>query len=231
MRRFYKEVSVREDDGLFAVQLDGRSVKTPSGAPLRLPSRALAGAIAREWHSQDEEVRPASMPLTQLASTVLDRFPAARAAVVDHLMGYAGADLLCYRASGPADLVRRQEQIWQPLIDWVETLIGARMSVTTGVIPVPQPADALDALCRRLDGLDDWHLAALQVAVTATGSLILGLALLERRLSAEEAFAASQLDETYQNELWGEDAEAVKSRTVRHNDITSIGAFLELSES
>ena len=69
-KRFYKDVTVTEDLG---IALDGRPVKTPMKAPLVLPTRALADAVAAEWAEQGEEIKPATMYLTKLANTAIDR--------------------------------------------------------------------------------------------------------------------------------------------------------------
>lgn len=53
-KRFYKQVTAREaDDGNgWTVMLDYRTLKTPSKRPLKLPTLALAKAIAAEWEYQ-----------------------------------------------------------------------------------------------------------------------------------------------------------------------------------
>lgn len=228
IRRFYKAADVAAIDGGFAVVLDGKPVRTPIGSQLRAPSQGLAEAMAAEWQAQGTTVEPASMPLTQLASTVLDRVGLNRAAIVDELLNYAATDLLCYRAEEPAELVERQANQWQPLLDWVRDRCGAVLAVTSGVIPVAQPAEALAALRQQVDLQDDWRLTALQSATAASGSLVLALALLEKRLSAEQVFFASQLDEFYQAELWGEDEEAEGRRERLRRDIAATDEFARL---
>jgi len=209
--------------------LDGKNVRTPVGQILLVPSASLAEAIAGEWQAQGETIRPHDMPLTQLASTALDRVIPNRPAIVDQLVAYAGTDLLCYRAEGPQDLVERQESLWQPLIDWASAIFHIELRVTCGVIPVAQPATTLARLTDVVERYDPLQITALQSAVAAMGSLLLGLALVEGRLSYEEAFAASTLDETYQIELWGADDEALRAREALRKDIASARHFLELS--
>jgi chaperone required for assembly of F1-ATPase len=228
MKRFYSEAAtVGRSDG-FVITLDGKPVRTPAGQILLLQSSALAEAIANEWSTQGENILPERMPLTQLASTALDRVIPNRPAILAQLLDYGKTDLLCYRAHGPGDLVERQDQVWQPLIDWAMASFDVVLRVTRGIIPVEQPEASLAALINVLERYDDMRLTALQSAVAATGSLLLGLALVEGRLDAEAAFAASQLDETYQAELWGEDAEAAKARLSLRNDIAAAAQFIDL---
>lgn len=229
MKRFYSLAAVVQSDEGYTIALDGKTVRTPAGRVLTVRHAPLAEAIAGEWLAQGETIRPDSMPLSQLASTALDRVIPNRPAIVSQLVNYAGTDLLCYRAEGPRDLVERQERLWQPLVDWVTATFGVELRVTRGVIPVEQPEGTLRSLEEILGRYDDLQITALQSAVAAMGSLFLGLALVEGRLSAEESFAASQLDETYQIELWGEDAEAGRAREALRKDIASAWRFLELS--
>ena len=211
MKRFYEKAAVMPEGDGYAIALDGRSVKTPLSHSLKVPVLALAEAIAGEWRAQTEKIDPECMPLTRLANTALDRVSRMREAVIGQLLDYASADLLCYRVATPLDLVRRQQTYWQPIVDWAAEALSAPLRVTQGIVAVPQPSEALAALRHKLDGYDDWVLTGLQGIVTVTGSLLLGLAVLEGRLSAEQAVTASQLDELYENELWGDDAEAGKT--------------------
>ena len=229
IKRFYKQAAVAAmTDGGFSVTLDGRSVRTPGGAPLRLPTAALAEAIAEEWRVQGTHVLPHTMPLMQLAATALDRIPPQREAVIDALLDFAATDLLCYRAPEPRDLAERQNRHWQPLLDWAMTQFDAPLRVTHGVMPVPQSEEALVALRRAIAAHETWRLTALQSATVVTGSLILGLALVNGRLDAETVFVVSQLDESHQIELWGEDAEAEERRHHLRHDINAVGRMIYL---
>jgi chaperone required for assembly of F1-ATPase len=162
-------------------------------------------------------------------ATALDRVGPMRAQAVDELVRYGGTDLLCYRAAEPPDLVERQTAMWQPLLDWAELRFAARLAVTAGLMPQPQPADTLDALRRAVEPVEALGLTGLLAATGAAGSLILALALREGRLSADEAWALSQLDETFQIERWGEDDEATRRRARLRADLLAAGRFLALA--
>jgi chaperone required for assembly of F1-ATPase len=228
MKRFYSQAAVAQSDEGYTITLDGKTVRTPAGRTLMVQHAPLAEAIADEWLAQGETIHPHSMPLSQLASTALDRVIPNRGVIVSQLVNYAGTDLLCYRAEAPRDLVERQDRLWQPLVDWVTASFGVELRVTCGVIPVAQPDATLLRLGEVLARYDDMQITALQSAVAAMGSLLLGLALVEQRLTAEESFAVSQLDETYQIELWGEDPEAARARAALRKDIAAAWRFLEL---
>lgn len=230
MKRFYREATVACGDDVHGVLLDQRPLRTPAKRHLTAPSRGLAEAIAAEWQAQTDEIRPHAMPLTRLASTAVDRMPAQRAAAIDEAAGYVSAELVCYRAAEPLELVRRQQRVWQPLLDWATETYGVRMHVTTGLLPVAQPAAAAARLRAVIEDLDDWSLVGVHAATTALGSLILGLALLEARIDAARALQASLLDELFEIERWGQDVEIERRHAALRRDVEAAAVFLERLE-
>jgi chaperone required for assembly of F1-ATPase len=210
------------------VFLDSKSLATPAKAPLLLPSRGLAEAIAAEWAAQGERLQPASLPLTQLANTAVDRVASNPASVLLDLLAYAAADLLCYRAEQPESLVERQQSRWQPLLDWLALRHDAPLLVHAGIIANPQPEASLAALRRHLSGLSPFALAGLGAATQTAGSLVIALALHEGKIGADEAFELSELDATFQIERWGEDPEATARRQRLRQDLREIQRFMQL---
>lgn len=228
MKRFYQKAEPAKRAGGYAITLDGRPIKTPGKRDLLVPSGVLAAAIAEEWNAQEIEVRTATMPLTRLATTTLDRVATQRDAIIRQTANYAGTDLVCYRATHPPALAARQQAVWQPLIDWAVLRYDAPLVVTTGVIPKTQSATSLRAFAAAVTENDDFALTALHVATAACGSLIIALALFEGHLDAEGAFTAAQLDESFQIEAWGEDAEAAERRRALAADIQAAARFISL---
>lgn len=234
MKRFYREVTVAstpddvQDAAGFRVLLDGRQVKSPSGRTLAVPTPKLAEAMAEEWDAQEEKILPATMPLTQLSFTAIDRIAPEQEDVAARIAKYGETDLLCYRAESPADLVKRQAGAWDPLLAWAGDELGARLSVTGGILPVSQPEAALKALSAAVRELEPFRLTALASVVQAAGSLIVGMALVRGHLTAEGAIEASQLDESYQSEKWGEDKESVERLKGLQAEISQAETFLGL---
>ena len=208
MKRFYEQADVEAVADGMAVTLDGKTVNTPAQRPLVLPNGLIAGAIAREWSAQDETIEPDSMPLMRLAATAIDRVADNRHAVVDEIAEFGETDLICYRAAEPDDLKVRQAEAWQPLLDWCAERYGARLAVTEGVVAVAQERAAIEALRAAVDIYDVFALAALHTITTATGSLVLALALTEGHIDARAAWLFSRVDEMFQAERWGMDEEA-----------------------
>ena len=226
MKRFYKEATVEARDDGYAIALDGRPVRTPAKALLLVPSATLAEAIAEEWNGQGEEILPGGMPTMAIACTAIDLIAKDRDGAVGELIEFAGHELLCYRADRPQELIERQELVWQPLLDWAEGRYGAGLAVGSGFAHVEQPAEALAALKVAVETYDDFQLAALATAVRACGSLVIGLALTEGHVHADEAFAASELDESFQIERWGEDPIARDRRDGVRRELGSVARFL-----
>ncbi|HEY2033592.1 MAG TPA: ATP12 family protein [Rhizomicrobium sp.] len=208
MKRFYKDVSIAEENSSFRVLLDGRTLKTQAKATLAMPTRTLAEAVAEEWRAQGEDIDPPNMFLTRLCFAAIDGVKADRAKVADHALSYGASDLLCYRAEYPEELHERQAATWDPLLDWAAQRHGARLKVAHGIVFHEQPTKALAGLQEAIDAQDDFALAALHNAATITGSLVIALALVDGHLTAEEAFSAATLDDAFQSEKWGTDEEA-----------------------
>jgi chaperone required for assembly of F1-ATPase len=214
-KRFWTKSTVGEEAGGYVVLLDGRPIRTPSRAILAVPTRGLAGAVAEEWDRQEEVIRPATMPMTRIANTAQDRVAPEFDAVARIVAAYGETDLLCYRADGPAELVRRQREAWDPLLDWAAERFGARLCPTTGVVPVAQPGAALDRLAAAVTDRSAWRLTALHELVVLTGSLVAGLAVAEGACAPEEAWTLSRIDEDWQIAQWGSDSEAEASAARR----------------
>lgn len=230
MKRFYKEAAAEAGEGGHRVLLDGRPMRTPAKAVLVVPTPELAGAIAAEWRAvpADAEINVSHLPLTRLATTGLDRVTGQRERVLEDTAKYAASDMLCYRAPEPATLVERQRATWQPLLDWAAERYGAPLAVIEGMTFAEQPAGAVARLRDAVAAHDDLALSALYNLTHITGSLVVALAVAEGRLSAEEAFAAAQLDELYQIERWGEDPIAAQRHEGIRRDIDAAARFLAL---
>lgn len=224
-RRFYQTVRIARIDPTVAasqqrsqayrVLLDGKELRTPAKGRFVIPTPALATAIAAEWQAQREHIDPESMPLTRLTNSAIDGVTDRQAEVGADIVNYLGSDLVCYRAADPSELVRRQAEAWDPVLDWCQAALGIKLSVTTGIVPIAQPAAAGAALAQWLLRLDAFALAAAHAMTTLLGSAVLTVAHAEGRLACAEAWAAAHIDEDFQAEKWGVDSVA-KARRDRH---------------
>lgn len=233
MKRFWDTAEAAATESGWRILLDGRPVRLPGGTVLQVPVETLARAIAAEWAdaggAKGGEMSFADTPLTRLAGTAQERVAVDPWPTIDAIARYGESDTLCYRAEAPDKLVRRQQEGWQPWLDWVAEEYGAPLRVATGIVPLKQHRGSIAALRKAVAGFDAFGLAGLGIAVPALGSLVLGLALARRLLDAERAHALGALDELYQAELWGEDAEAAARRRTIAADVALSARFMELA--
>ncbi len=231
MKRFWKSVEVEREGEEWDVRLDGRPVRTPARVPLLVPTKALADAIAEEWRSVEGTVDPRAMPLTGLANAAIDRVAPDRGAFAGRLGHYAEADLACYRNNWPPELVKRQADAWDALLAWARRRYDVDFSTTSGLTPIPQPVATVDQLGHAVAALDSFHLAGLSPLVTIGGSLIAGLAVVEKAITPEQAWEAVTIDDRWQLEQWGTDAEAETALENREGAFFAAARFLELLDA
>ena len=225
VKRFYEEARATADGG---IALDGKPVRTPSRELLAVPSRALAEAIADEWNAQGDRIDPRAMPLTGLANAAIDRIAPDKDAFALGLAAYGESDLLCYRAEAPQRLVDRQAETWDPILAWARRRYDVDFEVTSGIVHKSQPKATVDRLAHAVLARSAFELAGLSPLVTISGSLVIALAMAEGAIGFDAAWAAAALDEQWQAEHWGEDADAAAALGARQRDLEAAARFLSL---
>lgn len=231
MRRFYREASSARCDGGWRVELDGRAIKTQGGKPQILPTQPLAAALAAEWAGQGEALDPARFVLRDLADYALDAVAPAPEEAIASLLPYAETDTLCYRAD-PVDPLRAlQDQAWDPLLDAAEARWDIRFERVGGVIPRPQPPATIARLERVLAALDPFALAALRNTASLAASLVIGLAAIEPGAEAAALWDAANLEEGWQADHWGRDAEAEARQAKRRAAFLTAVDFARLARA
>jgi chaperone required for assembly of F1-ATPase len=231
---FVEPSLVARAGGTFGVALDGKPLKTPAGTEIAVASRTLAEAMVAEWQGcvprgKAPKINFAKLPLTRIVGTALDRIPPKRAEILDELIAYAETELLCFRAAEPASLVERQAKIWQPLLDWLALSYDAPLIVSHSIAAPDQPPSSLAALRKAMAAMDDLKLAGIGVAVAASGSLVVSLALADGRIDAAQAFDACELDASFQIERWGEDSESTARRAGVRSELIVAERFFGLA--
>ena len=228
-KRFWTEAGISATEGGFGVHLDGRRVRTPAKAELIVPTRAMAEVIATEWDAQESKIVPDTMPVTRAANAAIDKVAHQHAEVARMIADYGDSDLLCYRAESPAELAARQAEAWDPLLDWAESVLSARLQPRTGVMHQPQEVEPLVRLHAQVEMLDKWALTAFHDLVSLSGSLIIGFAAIHDRQPAERLWQMSRIDETWQQEQWGNDEEAAAVALRKESDFLNAKPFYDLS--
>ena len=230
MKRFWKEAAAVAEDGGWGVALDGKPIRTPGREPLAVPSEALAQALAEEWNSVSETVNSREMRLTGLANAAIDRVAPDPESFAADLARYGESDLTCYRADTPRELIARQAEVWDPLLAWGRRRFDVDFRTTCGIVHVSQPEATVGQLAHAVAALDAFRLAGLSPLVAIGGSLVAGLAVLEGQITAEQAWSAVTVDEQWQREQWGADAEAEAALEAKRRDFFAATCFLELLE-
>ncbi|WP_420431974.1 ATP12 family chaperone protein [Hyphobacterium sp.] len=224
-KRFYKAVSVAETERGWTLQLDGRGIRTPMKNRLVAPTQTLAQLMAAEWDAQGKRIDPFTMPITRLAHGAIDSAATNRDAIIGEALKFAETDLLRHRGED-AELARRQADEWDSYLEWAEKTLGANLPAVTGIMPAETTPKAIAALQAKAKAYDAWQLTALGQATALTASALLGFALVERHATADEVFSASRVDETFQAEHWGEDAEAAARAERLRGECLAIGSMI-----
>jgi chaperone required for assembly of F1-ATPase len=227
-QRFYEAATSQPEAGGFAVLLDGKVIRTPARQPLIFPTQALGDAVAAEWQDQQKEIDPAQMPLTRLSNSIIDGVTASASAVAAEVEKYLGSDLLFYRADGPDRLVARQQELWDPILAWARTALGARFELVEGVIHIAQPPQSIKAAADAIPR-DPWRLGAVHSLTTLTGSALIALALALKAVSPEAALRAAHVDEDWNMELWGRDTLALARREQQLSEMNAAATVLALT--
>ena len=230
-KRFWTATTVAELPEGYTVHLDGRPVRTPAKAPVMLPTRPLAEEIAAEWDAQEGKIVPTSMPVTRAANAAIDKVAHQHAEMARMIADYGDSDLLCYRAESPAELAARQAEAWDPLLDWAESELSARLETRTGLMPHPQDPATLARLHREVEVLDIWAMTAFHDLVGISGSLVIGFAALRGAWPAHALWQASRIDEVWQQEQWGKDEDAERVARGKEIDFISAKRFHDLSRA
>lgn len=228
MKRFYKQVELEETASGYGLLLDARALKTPMKTRLLVPTAKLAEEISAEWQAVEDEIAPMRMPMTALAFTCMDRVMTQRDELVRQMVQYAGNDLICYRETEDKVLADQQNQAWDSWVDWAAREMGMKFTITGGIMPVDQPVEVADKAAEQLAELSDWHLTLLVRLASLGGSFTLAMALVKGAIGAEKFHQLSQLDELYQMEKWGADAEAQERLDGILSECEACGQFLEL---
>ncbi|MGE4612165.1 MAG: ATP12 family protein [Paracoccaceae bacterium] len=227
-KRFWKEVSVKREDAGYGIYLDGKQLKTPLKTSLLAPNKTVAKGIAAEWDAVGEKINPLEMHLTRCANATLDKVTVEHGAVAAMLAEYGGTDLLCYRATGPVELVARQAETWDPLLEWMRAEYDVKLISVSGVMHVPQPEQGQAKLLEMTLAFDPWRLTAFHDLVTISGSLVLALAVAKKHLSAQDVWPLSRVDEIWQEEQWGVDDVASAAAKVKLSDFLKAASLMEM---
>lgn len=203
-RRFYKNVTIAQSNGLYEINLDSRKLKTPLGKVLQVPIEPLAIAVATEWDAQEKNISFQTMHMTGLCNTALDNpTKKTKESLADYIVGFLESDTICYRQEEPMELAELQRNEWDPVLEWFCKRYDVIVNPTSCIDGLIVPQLSKDVLTRHLLSYNFWSLTGMQYAVEALRSIILTLVTVDRLLSTEKAATLSQLELEFQISRWG----------------------------
>nr|WP_280109470.1 ATP12 family protein [Liberibacter crescens] len=228
-KRFYKDVSIRKIEDKFFIELDNEILKTPLNRDLAVFSEDLAFFIADEWRSQKDEIDLFTMPITRIVNSFLDKSEENSKEIFQDLLSLLETDMLFYRVDSPRELVERQSQRWDPLIDWMARVFGANFILSRGISYKKQPLEAINAFSGALQKYNSQiMLSCLHMMATFTNSVLVSLAVAENIISINEAWEIAYLEEDWMNDYWGYDSEAQKRREFYFREINAVFTVLSV---
>jgi len=227
-KRFWSSVAIESRDAQYVILLDGRLVKTPAKATLIIPTHAMAKAIAGEWDAQKDKIDPRTMPTTRSANAAIDKVTPQKPEVSALISAYGEDDFLCYRAPAPQELFERQREAWDPILAWATEVLDAPLLTVEGVMHVEQPANSVNNLTALVSVQTPFELVALHDLVSMSGSLVIGLAAQAGAFDTDDLWIRSRLDELWQIEHWGQDAEADATAAIKRDAFLHADRFYKL---
>lgn len=220
----FKSIEKTKVEQGFHILLDGKPMRTSAGNTVAPARETHADAIVSEWCGVSGKINLLAMPHTRLAMAIADFDDALKAEKIAHILSYAMTDMLCFREPQDEALIKQQKASWDPWVEWIGKTFAAKFVVTSGLMPHQNHPD-LTSVESYLTGLSPIKLIALDHYVNVTGSMILGMAFLEKAISLPEVVAAAFLEEEYQAEKWGADEEAAERRRAIQQELELMASY------
>ncbi|XP_063887901.1 ATP synthase mitochondrial F1 complex assembly factor 2-like isoform X3 [Scylla paramamosain] len=199
-RRFYKNVTVAGNGGIYEVNLDLHKLKTPKGHTLQIPNYGLALAVAQEWAVTKDKIVPSLMHLTGLSYTVIDNpNHETKWDTVHKTLEYLDTDTLLFREDQGEELNTLQAKEWGPILEWFNKKFDADIKPCPGLFGADIPDPVRETIRRYLLSYDMWAVNGFLYGVEALKSVILTIAAAERKITAEKASFLSRLELEYQS--------------------------------
>lgn len=233
MKRFYTFSSSKKTAEGHEIQLDGKTIKTPSGQKMLASTKALADVLVAEWAAQEEKVKPETMPLTQILTTKIDKIRD-REAITEAAMRYLDTDLICYWTKEPEEIAMRQKQVWGRWVKWFDEHFEVPLDTTKKIEALTQDPEAHKRAWNYIESLDEAYFTILHIVTSLSGSLVLSMAFIEGDITPEEIFEASYLEELYRGEIYNEELHGTApneeaEREAFKRDIQAAQMYLELA--
>ena len=226
--KYWKNVrKEKQTDNSFCIYLDEICLKSDKGNNIKL-SAQLADEVVREWNAEGKIDSIKNSFHTKLCFSVADMTKKERENVLGRLVEYGNCDPICYIADQPTKLHLKQKDLYSPLIDWAENFFSIKLNNGSGLLFIEQPALNSGKIKTYLDGLDNFHLAAINEITKCLGSLFTCLALYKNVVSQEFAWEVANVEDNFRIELWGEVEEETLIKSVNFDHFNNLVKILKM---
>ena len=218
---------VQGKKGKYLLNINNKSLKTPDGNIIELPSMKLAKILLKDYESSFKSkplniVRP-----IKITNTAIDKIKPNNIFYINEITDNLNNDMICYFANSPVELVDLQNKEWLPLINYMESSYNIELIYTSKLFSINQKPDSLLKLKNILNEINIFKLSAIYTLSQITKSIIISLALVNNKISAKKAFENSNLEELYQISKWGKDEEAFDRLNTIKVDIRNIKKYYD----
>jgi chaperone required for assembly of F1-ATPase len=201
-------------------------LKTPGKNPVVLPNYFLAQELANEWQAKYKDSNKRFF-LTPIINTAIDQVQVNKEKWFDECLFYAHHDVVLHWVDENDALYAMQQLEWRPLIDYVETDVGVKLHVATTIQAAPQD-DEFIAHCKHfLASLSDIELIFFKELSSILHSFIIPYAYWNSKVTKQELFIKSYLEEVYQMDKWGVVDEQEKRHVHLKDVISCLCRYLE----
>ena len=218
---------VQGKKGKYLLNINNKSLKTPDGNIIELPSIKLAKILLKDYESSFKSkplniVRP-----IKITNTAIDKIKPNNIFYINEVADNLNNDMICYFANSPVELVDLQNKDWLPLINYMKSSYNIELIYTSKLFSINQKPDSLLKLKNILNEINIFKLSAIYTLSQITKSIIISLALVNNKISAKKAFENSNLEELYQISKWGKDEEAFDRLNTIKVDIRNIKKYYD----
>jgi len=218
---------VQSKKGKYLLNINNKSLKTPDGNIIELPSMKLAKILLKDYESSFKSkplniVRP-----IKITNTAIDKIKPNNIFYINEITDNLNNDMICYFANSPVELVDLQNKEWLPLINYMKSSYNIELIYTSKLFSINQKPDSLLKLKNILNEINIFKLSAIYTLSQITKSIIISLALVNNKISAKKAFENSNLEELYQISKWGKDEEAFDRLNTIKVDIRNIKKYYD----
>ena len=218
---------VQGEKDKYLININNKSMKTPDGNLIELPSMKLAKILLKDYEFNFKTKPSSIVSPIKITNTAIDKIKPNNIFYINEIVDHLNNDMICYFANSPLELLDIQNKEWLPLINYMKSSYNIELIYTSKLFSINQKPDSLLKLKNILNEINIFKLSAIYTLSQITKSIIISLALVNNKISAKKAFENSNLEELYQISKWGKDEEAFDRLNTIKVDIRNIKKYYD----